>query len=457
MPVVTARPLGRPPARVPLFATRAILYVELLLFLVAISGAYAVSIVGALPGSELLLIPVLPFLLLSHGKRAFNRKYLWFYILIGGWMLGTLFADSYNEISLVPHLKGVARVAFIFLDFVALAILVDNQARRLIIFAFGVAVLMLLGAFALRDDIFMAWKFGGAQGLGILVTLVSSYFYARKRYPVCIVLALFLAALSVKYGFRSQVAIVFASTVLIIPLPDRATTRFRAGRRVADSPGNSLRTVIVLGLAGAAAYGANSVIHYAAERGVFDESTQAKFESQSKGDLGVLVGGRPETLVAMQAIRDNPIIGFGSFAPGEKYLELKQDIMYEHGYTETDNPEIEEDPVIPTHSHLTQAWVENGILGGMLWIYAFILTLRATLRVGSLHPDLAPVYAYMLVGFLWDILYTPFGSVNRMLAAFHILLAYSLLNDPVRKAFPSRAAAYPYNRRIIRPIAARGI
>ena len=72
--------------------------------------------------------------------------------------------------------------------------------------------------------------------------------------------------------------------------------------------------------------------------GLFDESLSSKFEGQAKGDYGVLVGGRPETLVAMQAIRDSPIIGHGSY-PVDPKSQLKQDIQYEHGYTDSDDPE----------------------------------------------------------------------------------------------------------------------
>ena len=43
---------------------------------------------------------------------------------------------------------------------------------------------------------------------------------------------------------------------------------------------------------------ANAAIQYAGKIGFFDESTRAKFEGQASGDYGVLVGGRPETLVA---------------------------------------------------------------------------------------------------------------------------------------------------------------
>jgi O-antigen ligase len=145
------------------------------------------------------------------------------------------------------------------------------------------------------------------------------------------------------------------------------------------------------------------------------------------------VGGRPETLVAIQAIRDSPIIGHGSFPFGVKYLQLKQDIQYEHGYSDSDEAEDTEFPVIPTHSHLTLAWVEGGILGGICWIYIFVLVLRAVLRLSAQRPHMAPLYSYLLVNFLWDILYSPFGSVNRMRAAFFILLSYFILRTPAVK------------------------
>ena len=32
----------------------------------------------------------------------------------------------------------------------------------------------------------------------------------------------------------------------------------------------------------------------------------------------------------------------------------------------------------PTHSHLTMAWVEGGVLGGICWIYILALTFRAS-------------------------------------------------------------------------------
>ena len=137
-----------------------------------------------------------------------------------------------------------------------------------------------------------------------------------------------------------------------------------------------------LALVGIAAYAANAALKICRSVAISLTSRhRRKFEGQDKGDYGVLVGGRPETLVAIQAIMDSPILGHGSFAEGDKYVWLKQKIQYEHGYSDTDIPEEGEYNTIPTHSHLTLAWVEGGLLGRpLLAVYILVLTLKALLR-----------------------------------------------------------------------------
>ena len=82
------------------------------------------------------------------------------------------------------------------------------------------------------------------------------------------------------------------------------------------------------------------------------------------------------------------------------------------------------------------AWVESGILGGVLWIYILVLVIRAILRITIIRPPLAPLYCYLLVNFVWDILYSPFGSINRLWGAYLILMSLDLLRTP-NKVLPS--------------------
>jgi hypothetical protein len=444
----TIRSRARPE---PLWKSRQSFFTEVALFILGVAGLFNVNLIGALPGSEVILLPILPILLLAKGSRAFHRQYLMFYLLAGGWLLGTIIADTYNHIWIFLRMKGTARVVFFILDFVALAILLNNKTRRLVIFALSIAVVLIINAWQLFGGEFtIQWKFGISQGLAIFALLGSSYFYAKGKYRVCFTISFVLAALNLHYGFRSQLAVHFISSVLIWPLSAQVRTRHGVFRGRQDM----VRILTLLILAGGAAYAANASIKYAAAHNFFDESQNEKFISQSQGDYGVLVGGRPETLVAIQAIRDSPIIGHGSFPEGMKYIQMKQDIQYEHGYSDSDEPPDVETltPVIPTHSHLTLAWVEGGILGGLCWIYILILTLRGVFRVTQLRPNLAPLYSYLLISFLWDILYSPFGSVNRIRAAFYILLSYSLLKAPMAAALQVRGSQFKmnYGRRPLR-------
>jgi O-antigen ligase len=327
-------------------------------------------------------------------------------------------------------------VVFFAFDFMALAIMIKDNTRRMIIFLLSIFVQMIYAMASFRGDFLTQWKFGGSSIATIIALLISSHFYSRRRYGVCLAIVLGIAGLNLIFAFRSQIATDLVSAVLTLPI-------FATRRRANDQPSRARRLFQItslLVLAGSAAYLSNAVIKYAADHGVFDESIQQKFQTQSAGKLGVLVGGRPETLVAIQAIRDSPIIGHGSFAVDPKYLQLKQDIMYEYDYVDTDTADDSEgEPAIPTHSHLTQAWVESGLLGGIFWIYVLVLTFRGILQVVFERPGLAPLYSYLLLNFVWNILYSPFGSVNRMWATYFMLMSYHLLKVKAPKTLPSHS------------------
>ena len=434
------RPLGDRPRREPLWGTNAAFFTDVGLFLFGLGGLYNVSIIGSVPGYEILLLPLLPVMLFLHGKRAFSRQFIFFYILVGSWLLGTLIADTYNDIAFFNRAKGTARVVFFALDFMALAIFINNKTRRFIVFALSIAAMRFFGSLQFTDFP-LKWKFGLSHSVTMIVLLLSARFYSRQKYGVCISIFLLLAALNFYYGYRSQLLILIVSAILSVPV-------FEIGRSRLNQAGSKQsmgRSLILLAVAFGAANLLNVAIKYGAQRGIFDESTNGKFQAQASGDYGVLVGGRPETLVAIQAIRDNPIIGFGSFPYGEKYRQMQQDIQYEHGYSESDEPEEVDYPVIPSHSHLTMAGIEGGILGGICWICIFIQVFRSTLRLSAIRSPLAPLYRYLLVSFLWDILYSPFGSVNRMLAAYFILLSVFVLRnypkDTAKRIMPSQAEA----------------
>jgi hypothetical protein len=436
--------------RNPLWPSAGIFWNDLAIFVVVCAGGLSVNLVGSLPGNEIAILILLPFLATSHGGRAFRREYMWFYILLAGWLFGTIGGDLYLGTAVASKLKGIARVVFLGMDFAALAILIDRKTRGYVVFLLADAVLLFVGAqkFGGGGDFLTEWKYGLDGTVTILALVVSSYYFGKGRYLISVLIGLGLAALNLIFAVRSQMAVALMSAVVVLPIA--GIRKGQAGRALDRM--DFLKLLVVFVLTGGAAYGANQVIKYAVSQNFFNEEIQAKFEAQSAGQLGVLVGGRPETLVAIQAIIDSPILGHGSFAVDPKYLQLMQDIQYKYNYSGSDETDDTDVAIIPTHSHLTQAWVESGILGGIFWLYVLGLVGVMFVQLVLRRPTLLPLYSYATVGFTWDVLYSPMGSTDRLIAAFMILLCLDLLHQWNPKPMSSRrpVAAQVFPRTMVR-------
>jgi hypothetical protein len=404
-----------------IFPAPGIFYNDFALVLLSSSAMVTVNVVGSLPGCEIVALVMLPFLFLRHGERAFKSEYSWFYFFLGLWLFGTIAGDVYLGSTLARSFKGFARVVFLGLDFTVLVILVNGKTRAVIAFTLGFVPVMLYIAFLFRRDFLVAWKFGLGYAITLLALLVACHFYALQRYGTCIFIFLAVASLNFVFAARSQVAIDLISLILMLPAWKKKSTS-RGGTTAAV-----FRILVPISLACGAALTANQAIKFGAEHNFFDEGIQDKFQTQEAGKLGVLVGGRPETLVAIRAILDSPIVGHGSFAVDQKYNTLQQDIEYENGYASNDIAPDDESAGIPAHSHLTQSWVESGVLGGTFWIFGLVLTSRAIVNLVLRGPQMTPLFVFLLVGFVWDIFYSPMGSFDRLWGAFAFFIAYNVL------------------------------
>ena len=231
MPIATPRLIGYRRRPEPFWSSREAFFTDAALFVLGAAGYYSLNIIGSLPGSEALLLPMLPVLLLARGGRAFDRQYLLFYILAAGWFLGTQIADIYNGIPDFNRMKGTARVVFFILDFVALFNFINNKTRRIVIFALSIAAVLITTSLQF-PEFMLRWKFGISQGLAIIALLGSSYYYAKRRYRICFLISLILAALNLRYGFRSQLGVHFVAIVLIWPLSARTRNQPAAARKV---------------------------------------------------------------------------------------------------------------------------------------------------------------------------------------------------------------------------------
>jgi O-antigen ligase len=192
--------------------------------------------------------------------------------------------------------------------------------------------------------------------------------------------------------------------------------------------------------------------------GLLGEEAQNKNEVQAKAKGGLLLGGRPEILVSSRAVLDSPILGHGSGAKDQKYVEMLNDLQAEYGAPVNLSYATKVGGgLIPTHSHLMGAWVQAGILGAILWFYLFFLAVKGIIRASSVRPALAPIIVFILTGLLWDILFSPFSNTRRVMVSMAIVIILDLLDFRVavskgpERTFRRRPVGRPYLRPTLRP------
>ena len=144
---------------------------------------------------------------------------------------------------------------------------------------------------------------------------------------------------------------------------------------------------------------------------------------------------------------DRPILGHGSWAKNPGYAARILDARI-HGYDIHYTSHVQSD-LIPTHSHLMGAWVEAGVLGALLWLWAIFLVLRVLANLYITREPLGPLLAFIGFLMLWDILFSPFGAERRLTVPFNLVLM--MFAWDVLRSRRTRVAPAPARRPAQRP------
>jgi hypothetical protein len=199
--------------------------------------------------------------------------------------------------------------------------------------------------------------------------------------------------------------------------------------------------------AGALAWG----YQYVATHGILGDEAQSKFNAQSVGKYGFLLGGRSEILGSLPAIYDSPLIGHGSDAKDAKYVLIEQQTLALLGYDQVaagfDRAIEGGGDAIPTHSYLFSAWVWAGLLGAVFWAWVWSLAARVLFRAYPRTLYILPLVTFCAFEILWDIVYSPYGTYSRVTAPYYVVIFMSCLEIVPRKAAkPAPAVAIPQLR-----------
>jgi hypothetical protein len=256
-------------------------------------GPFTVSLVGEMPVGELVLLLVnaaLLVMLLSMERlpgKVFRSPLFWVLVAcqvaaLGGYVI----ADLYRESSTRDMLRGWARMIFQLNDLIALSFLISQTIGNYVLLMLGMAVGGTAQAIVVTPKYDDFWKFG----IGVPLTVVALLIAGKIRPWLTIPTAFALAGAHYLQDFRSMsvVCVFLAGLLLIQMLP-----RF-------------FRLPLLLG-AGAA----SALLAFA----IFQHASDSSRATRSNVERSAMLAA------AMNAVRQSPIIGHGSWFSNTRVMD----------------------------------------------------------------------------------------------------------------------------------------
>jgi hypothetical protein len=359
---------------------------------------------GLLLASDLVLVAALPIALIRHPDRLRQKPVPTILSLGAFWFAAQIVTDLVRGSAPEDYLRGWIKIFFVLVNFTVVWLVICGIRRRFILYGFGIAIGTIVSFYIHPSDdaIVAPWKFG----LGVPITMLVAMSAALLRRNRNLGIFLPLGALAVIHVYKDcRIFAVISITTAIYSL-----FLMSAGP---EKIGSVHRAMLALIVASAIVIFALVYNHYS-KLGVFGKYAQQKTEAQS-GEGGMLLGGRSEILGSSQAILDSPLLGHGSWARDPKYAAILADRSAALGYKHFQGRKP--DDLIPTHSYLFGAWVDAGIAGGIFWLFMLCYAFHAIFKATGMEP-LLPMFAFVGLLLMWDILFSPLGTPTRFSAPF---------------------------------------
>ena len=364
-------------------------------------------ILGVLTVSELLLL----FIVLFFPKRepwSPRLKTLLTLVLI--WIVGAVIANICNQVSFLDFIKGCVSKCWVVIDIIGLYIILHNAPVRILYFLCGgilSALLLLLvpqfnihamdtaaSGMDIYDNYYNVWIIYLYQPIALGLVCLLFYRGFRSLAALGILGFAFLTLFYLSRNIFLCWSIVF---IFILIHLNMQTPFFSLWRKI------FLCIILLL-----AFWAVKETYSYMARNQYLGERAYQKYVMQTMDSKLGLVMGRVDFFMSLMAISENPIIGYGDYAR-DKTLIRPRFFQYLGLEYQSSKPDLRQN-FLPGHSHILGAWVYSGILGLFFWIYVGYLIYRFLTRYAWLNNRLLCVNLILIIPFIWDYLFSPFGG-----------------------------------------------
>lgn len=399
-------------------------------FVLGLGAFLSVHLVGYVSFTELMAVCAVFGLGARGWLKNFGREMKLLLWAGGLWAVTAIATDVYRNVELAFMLRGTGRLIAFLMILVTFYVLIRARPSGLVWLLGGMVLSSVINIFFFRTgEAELVYMTGQAIETNwernyTMVTLMLGFWLAAylfvRRPVLTMVLVADLGCLNIIEGSRNM-----GGTLLVAAL---AAGMFRImtgalGVRRLQGGLFALVSALAVGAIGGMVYGGYEIV--AAQGGV-GEAARAKYETQAAGRFGLLLTSRIDFVAGLMAVRESPVIGYGSWARDEGGFMQQAYQMAEVPYN-LSGSSYEFFNRIPTHSALLEAWVEHGLLATGFWWLVMFLVLRAYTRGAMIDRRWGLLAAIVIMWIGWNIIFSPFGGreIYAMAIAFLTLFCES--------------------------------
>ena len=371
---------------------------------------------GRIAMFDLAAFAVVPFLLREVRKWGKPHRTLLGLSLL--WLVSAVATEMVlGDVPFVISLKGCMIIFNVFCMLVFGFAMITRSRYAMAWFLVGSGISDVLSLYVFQNGALLsiAQQAGGGFGGNI-----SGFLQERQVYPMYIWGFIFacllpLARKSIMPPFMVGICFLLVGILLLL-VGSRSAFGVYAVSGVVTLvyvfDRNGLRrlfqnTFLVVILGGILGWGIFKAYEISAVRGWMGEGERAKYELQIVESGVGAFGGRSDALYCIPFLIEHPIFGAGVF-PIDRWGIVAR-VRDKHNWPD---PPDEREKFIPGHSVFFGAWSQNGIGGGVFWLYALYLLLQFARKALIQTAELFPIYFFCVASTFWAVLTAPFGGMR---------------------------------------------
>ena len=343
-----------------------------------------------------------------------------------------MLSDVINHNSMNNMLRGWAAIAVSLVIFTFMFRMFDDTPRIIIAFMCAEVVrLILFGNSNLEQDTssmmedYSLFKFRIAPITNYIIYLITFYTYNKRKDKLTVAIIMVYVLANVALDFRSN-GLFFLFGGLIIYFR-RVLMNMTLARKIG--------LTIFVGILFQILYMfyVNAVL--SGEFGGKHAGDQLSEAGNPYNPFSLIGQGRGEFFVAIEAVKDAPWLGHGSWAVDED--NHYRSLMFKD--LDKDKSRLlalNNSGVIPSHSVLLGAWVYGGIIAFLCMFYIFWLTMKRAFSLfmdeRAMETPYYPLVVLFTVQLLWIFPFSPLPHIRStlpLMIAFIITIYHSLQND----------------------------